>query len=448
MYTNHVIVPNIVSLTPTLFLTSMETELAMIPSTSTDPQIPCFVPKEEPILDSQPNTPSQLLRKVPACSICGADSTGIHFGVDACAACSAFFRRTVVLNKVYICSRGGACPISKDANGQKCRACRFKQCETSGMDKTAVQHRRDAIGKYSAGVKRECSPIDMKTSASPASPSPVQSQSEGSVLEDLLEKHNCLMKKRKIFYSNKGCEELFHEGDLDIVELTNYEECMYQLWRIEPRLAAEFVAENKHLLKIDPKEKAKLFRNFVILRQAVEEPYLTWKFGGLDKGWWIMPNRIYFDINQGEKYWKTGIMNQLKLTHEQAKGLFVSSFMSAMKTISTQMKNLNLHEKEMIALCGLTLLDPTVATLNPKCKEEIWRIRDILIKDIFNLYEGHEDPELRMAELLMILGSVKTHALKTLENMHLINTFQLIAQDQMFEDICRGNKYNDTDQIP
>lgn len=52
------------------------------------------------------------LPAVPKCSICGADSTGIHFGVEACAACSAFFRRTVVLNKNYVCPKDGKCPFN------------------------------------------------------------------------------------------------------------------------------------------------------------------------------------------------------------------------------------------------------------------------------------------------------------------------------------------------
>ena len=52
------------------------------------------------------------LPAVPKCSICGADSTGIHFGVEACAACSAFFRRTVVLSKNYVCPKDGKCPFN------------------------------------------------------------------------------------------------------------------------------------------------------------------------------------------------------------------------------------------------------------------------------------------------------------------------------------------------
>ncbi|CAJ0584218.1 unnamed protein product, partial [Mesorhabditis spiculigera] len=41
------------------------------------------------------------------CEICGRESLGsIHFGGESCEACCAFFRRTVVLGKAYVCLRG------------------------------------------------------------------------------------------------------------------------------------------------------------------------------------------------------------------------------------------------------------------------------------------------------------------------------------------------------
>lgn len=46
------------------------------------------------------------------CHICGAPSNGMHFGIEACRACAAFFRRTVSCKRGYICQEKNDCEIS------------------------------------------------------------------------------------------------------------------------------------------------------------------------------------------------------------------------------------------------------------------------------------------------------------------------------------------------
>jgi hypothetical protein len=109
-------------------------------------------------LKAGPSTQTYLpTTNVPRCSICSQDSTGIHFGAEACSACAAYFRRTVVLKRVYVCSRNGNCDVQVfSKNRKKCKSCRYQRCLKMGMDINAVQGRRDAIGKYStAFTKRD-----------------------------------------------------------------------------------------------------------------------------------------------------------------------------------------------------------------------------------------------------------------------------------------------------
>uniref|UniRef100_A0A1I7XAL0 Nuclear receptor domain-containing protein n=1 Tax=Heterorhabditis bacteriophora TaxID=37862 RepID=A0A1I7XAL0_HETBA len=113
-------------ISPSVFLQKPNIDLNVLPSsskTSSSSQPSgnvvtniASIAKQEPTSssNSEPATPMIVERRsVPACAICGADSTGIHFGVDACAACSAFFRRTVVLNKEYGCNKDGNCVVLK-----------------------------------------------------------------------------------------------------------------------------------------------------------------------------------------------------------------------------------------------------------------------------------------------------------------------------------------------
>ncbi|CAP39134.2 Protein CBR-NHR-38 [Caenorhabditis briggsae] len=68
------------------------------------------------------------------CSICSDKAEGYHFGAISCAACGAFFRRSVSDQKVYSCSNR-QCNITHDPTkrGGSCRFCRFLKCVTSGM---------------------------------------------------------------------------------------------------------------------------------------------------------------------------------------------------------------------------------------------------------------------------------------------------------------------------
>ncbi|GMT25150.1 hypothetical protein PFISCL1PPCAC_16447, partial [Pristionchus fissidentatus] len=83
------------------------------------------------------------------CSVCEVMTNGFHFGAVSCAACSAFFRRTVAENRSYACRKEGdehlKCPINQSARCY-CRACRMQKCLNAGMDPLAVQPHRDMIG--------------------------------------------------------------------------------------------------------------------------------------------------------------------------------------------------------------------------------------------------------------------------------------------------------------
>uniref|UniRef100_A0A0N4ZF70 Nuclear receptor domain-containing protein n=1 Tax=Parastrongyloides trichosuri TaxID=131310 RepID=A0A0N4ZF70_PARTI len=92
------------------------------------------------------------------CLICDAPSSGFHFNAPSCSACAAYFRRTVTLNRVYICQQNNNCRVFYGiffsficifylqnvlALRVICKACRFKKCLEAGMERSAVQPRRE-----------------------------------------------------------------------------------------------------------------------------------------------------------------------------------------------------------------------------------------------------------------------------------------------------------------
>ncbi|KAK6762122.1 hypothetical protein RB195_023004 [Necator americanus] len=84
-------------------------------------------------------------------------ANGLHFGARTCAACAAFFRRTISDGKKYVCKRSQRCNNpSRDATGYRkiCRSCRLKRCMDIGMLPDNVQHKRSMRESTSQPIKK------------------------------------------------------------------------------------------------------------------------------------------------------------------------------------------------------------------------------------------------------------------------------------------------------
>ncbi|CAL2047652.1 unnamed protein product [Caenorhabditis brenneri] len=93
-----------------------------------------------------PTSSSELTYFNVQCKICLKTGHGLHFGIETCRACAAFFRRTVVLNRKYKCSRrNGKCEIGAADEKLMCKFCRFKKCIDLGM--TTENVRTDQVIK-------------------------------------------------------------------------------------------------------------------------------------------------------------------------------------------------------------------------------------------------------------------------------------------------------------
>ncbi|KAI6238344.1 Transcription factor HNF-4-like protein [Aphelenchoides fujianensis] len=83
------------------------------------------------------------------CVICGFPTNCYHYEVPACNACKAFFRRSVITQRRYVCRFSGACAIR---SGVRCRSCRYDECLRAGMDARSIKVTADQADSFAAMI--------------------------------------------------------------------------------------------------------------------------------------------------------------------------------------------------------------------------------------------------------------------------------------------------------
>ncbi|KAK5980054.1 Zinc finger C4 type [Trichostrongylus colubriformis] len=89
-----------------------------------------------------------------SCVVCGDKPTGYHYDVLSCNGCKTFFRRTIISNRKFICSKDGKCQFSKDFRCA-CRACRFAKCIKVGMNAKGIRFPYSAVNTIAYGENEE-----------------------------------------------------------------------------------------------------------------------------------------------------------------------------------------------------------------------------------------------------------------------------------------------------
>ncbi|KAL3318402.1 hypothetical protein Ciccas_002941 [Cichlidogyrus casuarinus] len=86
------------------------------------------------------------------CRVCGAQSSGFHFGAITCEGCKGFFRRTINERDTqrYTCRNGASCIVTM-ATRNNCKSCRYRKCLAVGMSKDGSR-----IGRQPNSVKHMC----------------------------------------------------------------------------------------------------------------------------------------------------------------------------------------------------------------------------------------------------------------------------------------------------
>lgn len=296
------------------------------------------------------------------CTICGAPSNGYHFNAASCSACAAFFRRTVTLNRNFLCSHQHNCRVNY-AMRVICRACRYQKCLSMGMERSAVQPRRDCNAgrrkimyntnnivkqfsppelyhpqslappiinttsviqpvvtmkdeqafeesspevqyaqSYSSSISEEIG-LSPKTSICPSDMS-LQFEAE-QVLEDLLREERLFNERRKLLYCSNSCIS-------NLLTNENANEIPYSLSDLQPLTFSgiqkhirpqilviyEWLRGWRHFELLNTKDRLIFLRRCVLYHTILDPSYLSYRLGLPEK--FVMFNGMYVGAASGD----------------------------------------------------------------------------------------------------------------------------------------------------
>ncbi|CAB3396609.1 unnamed protein product [Caenorhabditis bovis] len=349
------------------------------------------------------------------CSICWEKSDGQHFGTEACRACAAFFRRSVSLEKKYVCQGVGLCEMKANIRCA-CRACRFKKCLEAGMNPICVQTKRDILGKrgkqFDHNIKSQVNNVlvNMDSTTHKASNKHAEKMFDVIPLLERLRKNYSKMDNMRLI--------VHREDDVNIhgqrmPRSINYKEAREMLNR-EISLVCDWVCWCfDDFCSLDNAQKKCLLQNFFISFTLLESAYLCHINGRSDVV--ILPSGDYIDIDHAEQFYAGIQMEQSSMSANEVVKILKPSLELYRHCLVRPIMHERIDVYEFFALCSLVLWDFGVEGQSEECNVVSRNIREKIIKEISSYYtiiNEHSDPTLRMAQIMCILPSLQRVARK------------------------------------
>ncbi|CAI4231015.1 unnamed protein product [Auanema sp. JU1783] len=284
------------------------------------------------------------------CTICGDRADGYHFGAICCAACGAFFRRSVSDQKVYSCYSKN-CNVQYESlkRGGVCRFCRFLKCLQSGMLPYEVRAKRSSCFEY-------------------RSPTGVFKQIViGSHLEMIVQLRREMMSFQNIPF-NYGIKATFQTFKTTLDEEFRIFQRLMGLYNgilslLSSCESSEDFEPNINWYQLDERSQMKdLFLMFFIHECCLA----TAIYGGLQLDRLILPNMSYIDLSESSLESFYGNERSAKDPACLAR-LSLSCLNFLVHTMSRSLQAARLDEPEtaLLFFCSLQQIIPAFKRTNP-----------------------------------------------------------------------------------
>lgn len=425
------------------------------------------------------------------CTICGAPSNGYHFNAASCSACAAFFRRTVTLNRNFVCNHHQNCRVNY-AMRVICRACRYQKCLNMGMERAAVQPRRDCnAGRRKIMYNKPYSPppqLQYPPTVTPviqhstvitntvamkdeqvyedSSPEVHYAQSYSSsiseeiamspkvslcssemslhfeaeqVLEDLLREERLFNERRKLLYCSNSCisnllmnensnDIPYSQSDLQPLTFAGIQK------HIRPQILViyEWLRGWRHFELLNNKDRLIFLRRCVLYHTILDPSYLSYRLGLPEK--FVMFNGMYVGAQSGDKTgWedeKDCISSDLKIK------LYRPLMERLVKEVCVSMNAISLSFVEFVLLKALvSFKSSTCCDVSLPLKKFMNSYMDSILRALNVHYQtlgmSRDEVAQRIGNVILMMSSIFAVGMECLESHQKIQFFDLWQLDDL-----------------
>ncbi|CAD6189254.1 unnamed protein product [Caenorhabditis auriculariae] len=372
--------------------------------------------KAEPhFSDTSSNSNNLMNSEKPVCFVCGDSGDGHHFGVSACRACAAFFRRTVARGKNYFCRETSSCCIDLSIRSM-CKACRYNKCLAVGMRRSAVQKNREPLGNRGGSISlKDVTRSELETRLNSQTSSHLLG-TKLDYLERLVRCYDALRNARLLVHADP-CR-----SEPRIAQPTMFLSANSVQMKDAP-LVYDFIQNTfPELSELDFAQKEILFKNCFPTFGIIEGTYncMTNR-----RDVYYLANGDYIDYNNPAA--GTSTDEELR-KNECGANLFKSAFDFFRKSVLSSMINHGVLFVEMLALLVFVVWDVGLDGQNEKSEMIARKVRETVMRELLQYYSSNQtcsEPSVRMGNLMLIPYTALKSVRRFQENVEISRIFDL-----------------------
>lgn len=402
----------------------------------------------------------EILSHTEQCVVCGDAADGFHYGVRSCRGCNAFFRRAVTFNMSFTCRRGGRCPVDKNARCA-CRACRLAKCYAVGMDKKAVQPKREVTTSMSGSFDTNDTDYDLRLGGTRTSPNYELSDmtSPGSAFTPLninladftpaippSPPSDCSLITRQVFdFSEQkrrrramlcgSLEEILSEQDMVLRSPASSED-FTTIFQAQMVLMFEWVEKLPEFRMLcDHNDKTKLLRAFALKYMLLDNVYHTYELGYRDR--LVLVNNNFIIPGNPVNFKGTDVVDETMIREIMFGNRMLSLITDLVHPISSQ----NMTYGEIMTIRRVMFWNPGNVQLSDMARALAAEACNVAMKELqqYLLTEGVDDIEARIQFLLLLVPAFTTHHKTMYEIVRLIPSFGKMSDwNNFMDDVLNG----------